>query len=93
MTGEISLGREVLPLGGLKQKILAAHRAGLTSVIFPKLNEADLDDVPEDVRKEMTFYMADTLDDVLEHALQPNNPFDEVLAETVDGSVPVPELN
>jgi ATP-dependent Lon protease len=94
MTGEISLRGQVLPIGGLKQKILAAHRAGLTTVIFPKLNEADLDDVPEDVRKEMTFYMADTLDDVLEHALRADDdPFDDVLAEAVDEPSPVPELN
>lgn len=95
MTGEISLRGQVLPIGGLKQKILAAHRAGLTTVIFPKLNEADLDDVPADVRKEMTFHMADTLDDVLIHALRSDSeddPFDDVLAEAVDDSTPMPEL-
>jgi len=69
MTGEISLQGQVLPIGGLKQKALAAHRAGLKTVIFPKRNDADLEDVPEDIRKEMTFIMAETIDDVLAHAL------------------------
>lgn len=69
MTGEISLQGQVLPIGGLKQKVLAAHRAGLTTVIFPKRNDVDLDEVPEDVRKEMTFFMADTIEEVLAHAL------------------------
>ncbi len=86
MTGEVSLQGQVLPIGGLKQKILAAHRAGLKTVIFPKLNEADLDDVPEDVRKDMTFFMAETIDEVLTHALTPANPLNEALL-----SVPTPE--
>jgi ATP-dependent Lon protease len=74
MTGEISLQGQVLPIGGLKQKILAAHRAGLKTVIFPKRNEPDLDDVPEDIRAEMTFFQAENLDEVLEHALSPLSP-------------------
>jgi ATP-dependent Lon protease len=79
MTGEVSLQGHVLPIGGLKQKILAAHRAGLTTVIFPKRNDADLDDVPEDVRREMTFYMTETIDEVLAHALSSAIPFGDVL--------------
>ncbi|GIK38359.1 MAG: Lon protease [Chloroflexota bacterium] len=79
MTGEISLQGQVLPIGGLKQKILAAHRAGLTTVIFPQRNEADLDDVPEDVRNEMTFYMAETIEEVLTHALSSAIPFGDAL--------------
>lgn len=79
MTGEVSLQGQVLPIGGLKQKILAAHRAGLTTVIFPQRNEADLDDVPEDVRGEMTFYMAETIDEVLAHALSSAIPFGDAL--------------
>ncbi len=71
MTGEISLQGQVLPIGGLKQKVLAAHRAGLTTVIFPRRNDADLEDVPEDVRREMTFIMVESIDDVLAHALTP----------------------
>jgi ATP-dependent Lon protease len=68
MTGEVTLQGKVLPIGGVKQKVLAAHRAGLTEVILPKRNGADLDDVPERVREEMTFHLADTVDDVFEHA-------------------------
>jgi len=68
MTGEVTLQGKVLPIGGVKQKVLAAHRAGLSEVILPKRNGADLEDVPERVRNEMTFYLADTVDDVLEHA-------------------------
>jgi ATP-dependent Lon protease len=91
MTGEISLQGQVLPIGGLKQKILAAHRAGLKRVIFPKLNEADLDDVPTDVRREMTFHMVETLDEVLAHALSSPVPFDDAPAKVVDLS-PAPEI-
>jgi ATP-dependent Lon protease len=69
MTGEITLQGKVLPIGGVKQKVLAAHRAGLTEVIVPRRNEGDLDDVPEKVREEMSFTIADTADDVLETAL------------------------
>lgn len=69
MTGEITLQGKVLPIGGLKQKVLAAHRAGLTEVIVPRRNEADLDDVPDQIREEMTFHIVDTADDVLKHAL------------------------
>jgi ATP-dependent Lon protease len=84
MTGEVSLQGQVLPIGGLKQKVLAAHRAGLKTVIFPKLNEADLDDVPEDVRNEMTFHIAETIDQVLEHALNATVDIDEELSNVVD---------
>jgi ATP-dependent Lon protease len=69
MTGEISLQGHVLPIGGLKQKVLAAHRTGLKTVIFPARNEYDLEDVPDDVRSEMSFFTAETIDDVLRHAL------------------------
>jgi ATP-dependent Lon protease len=65
MTGEITLQGQVLPIGGVKQKVLAAHRMGLTEVVLPKRNGPDLDDVPERVRDEMTFHLADTYDDVL----------------------------
>jgi ATP-dependent Lon protease len=69
MTGEVTLQGRVLPIGGLKQKVLAAHRAGLTEVILPARNEPDLEDVPEEVRSEMTFHIAATIDDVLGAAL------------------------
>ncbi len=65
MTGEITLQGKVLPIGGVKQKVLAAHRAGLTEVILPKRNGPDLEDVPEKVRAAMTFHLADTYADVL----------------------------
>jgi ATP-dependent Lon protease len=71
MTGEITLQGKVLPIGGVKQKVLAAHRAGLKEVIVPRRNEADLDDVPDKVRDEMSFIIADTVGDVLEASLQP----------------------
>ncbi|MBI1880579.1 MAG: endopeptidase La, partial [Chloroflexi bacterium] len=83
MTGEVSLQGQVLPIGGLKQKILAAHRAGLTTIIFPQRNEADLDDVPEDVRREMTFYMAETIDEVLAHGLSSAISFGDALGEVI----------
>src|SRR5216117_2483082 len=71
MTGEVTLQGRVLPIGGLKQKALAAHAAGLTDVIIPERNRADLDDVPEDVRNEMSFHPVMSLDEVLALALEP----------------------
>jgi ATP-dependent Lon protease len=70
MTGEVTLQGLVLPIGGVKQKVLAAHRMGLKEVILPRRNEKDIDDVPETVRKEMTFHLAGRVEDVLEHALE-----------------------
>ena len=70
MTGEVTLQGHVLPIGGLKQKVLAAHRAGLTDVILPKRNEGDLEDVPDQVREQMTFHIADEIADVLAVALR-----------------------
>ncbi len=69
MTGEITLRGRVLPIGGLKEKTLSAHRAGLTKIIAPKDNEKDLDDIPESVRNELTFVLVSHLDEVLKHAL------------------------
>jgi len=71
MTGEITLRGQVLPIGGLKEKVLAAHRAGLRTVIIPKRNEKDLDDVPAEVRAQMKFVLADRVEDVLAAALEP----------------------
>ena len=71
MTGEITLQGRVLPIGGLKQKVLAAHAAGLTDVILPERNRADLEEVPEDVRAEMRFHPVMTIGEVLELALEP----------------------
>src|SRR4051812_21927399 len=70
MTGEVTLQGRVLPIGGLKQKVLAAHAAGLREVILPERNRADLDDVPEDVRNEMTFHPVMTLEEALGFALE-----------------------
>ncbi|MEP6973562.1 MAG: endopeptidase La [Actinomycetota bacterium] len=70
MTGEVTLQGRVLPIGGVKQKVLAAHRAGLTEVILPKRNEGDLDDVPEQVREQITFHIAEDVTDVLNVALR-----------------------
>jgi ATP-dependent Lon protease len=71
MTGEVTLQGRVLPIGGLKQKALAAHAAGLQDVIVPERNRADLDDVPADVREELAFHPVMTLGEVLELALEP----------------------
>jgi ATP-dependent Lon protease len=71
MTGEVTLQGRVLPIGGLKQKVLAAHAAGLTDVILPERNRGDLDDVPADVREAMTFHPVMTVAEVLELALEP----------------------
>jgi ATP-dependent Lon protease len=70
MTGEVTLAGRVLPIGGVKQKVLAAHRAGLREVVLPLRNEADLDDVPEAVRDEMTFHPVDDVAKVLDLALE-----------------------
>ncbi|MEA2557264.1 MAG: ATP-dependent Lon protease [Actinomycetota bacterium] len=74
MTGEVTLQGRVLPIGGVKQKVLAAHRAGLTEVIVPKRNEGDLDDVPEQVREQLTFHIAEDVTDVLAVALRVEEP-------------------
>src|SRR5436190_16406719 len=71
MTGEVTLQGRVLPIGGLKQKVLAAHAAGLTEIIVPERNAPDLDDVPSDVRGSLTFHIVGTVDQVLAHALEP----------------------
>jgi len=89
MTGEITLRGQVLPIGGVKQKVLAAHRAGLKVVILPKRNEADLDDIPEDVRKEMEFVLVERVDELLKAALRP--PKEQPEAEPEAESEVVPE--
>src|SRR6185369_9507158 len=71
MTGEVTLQGRVLPIGGLKQKVLAAHAAGLTDVILPERNRPDLDDVPADVREQMRFHPVMSVDEVLTLALEP----------------------
>ena len=73
MTGEITLRGRVLPVGGIKMKILAAHRAGLNTVILPKRNERDLEDVPAEVRDTINFILVDRIDEAIETALKPAN--------------------
>ena len=72
MTGEVTLQGQVLPIGGVKQKVLAAHQHGLGTVILPRANEVDLDDVPEEIRDEMSFLLVEHLDEVLEAAIMPD---------------------
>ena len=71
MTGEITLRGKVLPVGGIKEKVLAAHRSGLKKIILPKRNEIDLEEVPEEVREELEFIYAETVEDVFQEALSP----------------------
>ena len=69
MTGEITLRGKVLPIGGVKEKVLAAHRAGVKNIILPKDNEKDLADIPKNVLDVMNLYLVQTMDEVLKHAL------------------------
>jgi len=71
MTGEISLRGLVLPVGGIKEKVIAAHRAGIRTVMLPARNRKDFDDIPESTRKALTFVWLDTVDDALAAALEP----------------------
>jgi ATP-dependent Lon protease len=80
MTGEITLRGRVLPIGGVKQKILAAQRAGLTTVILPRRNEADLEDVPAAVRDQLEIHLVDDVRDVLALALEPTATADAIAA-------------
>src|SRR6185295_2146897 len=70
MTGEITLRGKVLPIGGVKEKALAAHRAGIHTILLPKWNMVDVDEIPAELRKELTFVPVETLDDVLAAALE-----------------------
>lgn len=83
MTGEITLRGQVLPVGGIKEKVLAAHRNGLRTVILPKRNEQDLDDVPDEVKQSMNFLFAETVDDVLNAALEDGSAAPKVKAGTL----------
>jgi ATP-dependent Lon protease len=84
MTGEITLRGQVLPVGGIKEKVLAAHRFGLTTVILPRRNEQDLEDIPNDVSTSMKFILVDTVDEVLEHALDAKSKTEEELPQNLE---------
>ena len=70
MTGEITLRGKVLPVGGIKEKLLAAYRAGITTILLPKENEKDLDDLPEEIRNVMEFHLVDDVDEVVRLTLE-----------------------
>jgi ATP-dependent Lon protease len=80
MTGEITLRGKVLPIGGVKEKLLAAHRFGLKTLILSKENEKDLADVPDEVREDLKIHTVDTLDEVLKLAIDDQPPTDEIRA-------------
>ena len=80
MTGEITLRGKVLPVGGIKEKVLGARRAGIDTIVLPKRNEKDLEDIPANVRGEMRFIFVETMDDVLEHALEPRDKSQQLRA-------------
>lgn len=92
MTGEVTLSGAVLPVGGIKEKVLAAHRAGIKTVILPRENERDLEDVPEEVRRDLMFVAVDTIDDVLREALGIDLPARQVVAYPEKRCVPVHDL-
>ena len=92
MTGEVTLRGRVLPVGGIKMKILAAHRAGLKTVILPKRNEKDLEEVPSEVRNTMDFVLVERIDDAIEAALLPTKDSSYVADSHLDGILSRPEI-
>ena len=90
MTGEITLRGKVLPVGGIKEKVLAARRAGIKTVIMPRRNEHDLDDIPPELRSEMEVIFVDAVDEVISHALRDG---DEVADPAIAARAHRPELN
>jgi ATP-dependent Lon protease len=84
MTGEVTLRGRILPVGGIKMKVLAAHRAGLSTVILPKRNQRDLDEVPEEIRKAMQFILVDRIDEALDSGLAPLHKHSRVGHRKID---------
>jgi ATP-dependent Lon protease len=83
MTGEISLRGLVLPVGGIKEKVVAAHRAGLKRVMLPARNRRDYDDIPEEVREQLTFVWLERVDDAVASALEPAKATEAAEGEAV----------
>jgi ATP-dependent Lon protease len=83
MTGEITLRGQVLAIGGVKEKVLAAHRNGLTTVILPKRNELDIDDVPDEIRQSMKFIFAESVEDVINAALEKAKPIKKLVKKPI----------
>jgi ATP-dependent Lon protease len=92
LTGEVTLRGRVLPVGGVREKALAALRAGIARVILPRRNLQDLNDIPADLKRRMTFLPADTMDDVLEAALERGLPCPAVQPAPVHGTAPTPPM-
>lgn len=86
MTGEVTLQGQVLPIGGIKQKVLAAHRHGLKAVILPQANEVDLDEVPQEIRDELSFILVEHLSEVLETAITSGLESGVVVEEVTGGN-------
>jgi ATP-dependent Lon protease len=91
MTGEITLRGQVLPVGGIKEKVLAAHRSGLKTIILPKRNEADLEDIPEEIRDSISFIFVETVEEVLQNALEPAPKVKKKGKKVRKDQVPAPE--
>ena len=89
MTGEITLRGRVLPVGGVKEKVLAAHRAGIRTVIMSSENDKDLEELPDNVREDIKFYLVDHMDEVLKLALLPD-PEPAVITLSENGHMPEP---
>jgi ATP-dependent Lon protease len=88
MTGEITLRGTVLPIGGLTEKLVAARRAGVRTVLLPRGNEKDLGEVPDEVRADLEFVIVETMDEVLEHALERATPPAEATGAAIPPAVP-----
>jgi ATP-dependent Lon protease len=82
MTGEITLRGQVLPVGGIKEKVLAAHRAGIKTILLPRDNEQDLDDIPEEIRKSVQFIFVEMVEDVIKNALEEPSIENRMASET-----------